>query len=66
MPKSIDDETIVIAATFREGGRFPVLSYRHETGVSFLLSRFRLKPVITFLLEFRKKKYLKKYVELYK
>lgn len=32
VPKSIDDETIVIAATFREGGRFPVLSYRHETG----------------------------------
>ena len=34
VPKSVDDETIVAAANFREGGRFPVLSYRHEGGVS--------------------------------
>lgn len=32
VPKSIDDETIIAAASFREGGRFPVLSYRHEGG----------------------------------
>ncbi|CAG2057820.1 unnamed protein product [Timema podura] len=32
VPKSIDDETIIAAANFREGGRFPVLSYRHEGG----------------------------------
>ncbi|KAJ8870865.1 hypothetical protein PR048_027166 [Dryococelus australis] len=32
VPKSVDDETIIAAANFREGGRFPVLSYRHEGG----------------------------------
>ncbi|KAL0895509.1 hypothetical protein ABMA27_011619 [Loxostege sticticalis] len=32
VPKSIDDETLVAAATFRQGGRFPVLSYRHNNG----------------------------------
>ncbi|XP_014244301.1 myotubularin-related protein 9 [Cimex lectularius] len=32
VPKCIDDETILAAARFREGGRFPVLSYRHEGG----------------------------------
>lgn len=32
VPKTIDDETIVTAASFRDGGRFPVLSYRHEGG----------------------------------
>ncbi|XP_067014319.1 myotubularin-related protein 9 [Anabrus simplex] len=32
VPKSVDDETIIVAANFREGGRFPVLSYRHEGG----------------------------------
>ncbi|XP_063224211.1 myotubularin-related protein 9 [Bacillus rossius redtenbacheri] len=32
VPKSVDDETIVAAANFREGGRFPVLSYRHDGG----------------------------------
>lgn len=33
VPKSIDDETVMAAAKFRDGGRFPVLSYRHEGGV---------------------------------
>ncbi|XP_028164559.1 myotubularin-related protein 9 [Ostrinia nubilalis] len=32
VPKNIDDETIAAAATFRQGGRFPVLSYRHNNG----------------------------------
>lgn len=32
VPKSVDDETIIAAAKFREGGRFPVLCYRHEGG----------------------------------
>jgi hypothetical protein len=34
VPKSVDDDTIIAAANFREGGRFPVLSYRHDGGVS--------------------------------
>ncbi|KAJ0181328.1 hypothetical protein K1T71_003413 [Dendrolimus kikuchii] len=32
VPKSIDDETLAAAATFRQDGRFPVLSYRHNNG----------------------------------
>ncbi|KAG7304329.1 hypothetical protein JYU34_011268 [Plutella xylostella] len=32
VPKVIDDETLAVAATFRQGGRFPVLSYRHNNG----------------------------------
>ena len=36
VPKSIDDETLVKAASFRQLNRFPVLSYVHkQTGVSF-------------------------------
>jgi len=34
VPKAITDEQIVLSAAFRDGGRFPVLSYRHENGVS--------------------------------
>uniref|UniRef100_A0A4W3JDJ7 Myotubularin-related protein 9 n=1 Tax=Callorhinchus milii TaxID=7868 RepID=A0A4W3JDJ7_CALMI len=30
VPKSIDDETLKKVATFRQGGRFPVLSYYHK------------------------------------
>lgn len=33
----MDDETIILSAKFREGGRFPVLSYRHNAGVSVLV-----------------------------
>lgn len=36
VPKSIDDETLSAAATFRQGGRFPVLSYRHNNGAVLL------------------------------
>ncbi|XP_053601484.1 myotubularin-related protein 9 isoform X1 [Plodia interpunctella] len=32
VPKTIDDSTLTIAASFRQGGRFPVLSYRHNNG----------------------------------
>lgn len=38
VPKAIDDETILAAANFRDGGRFPVLSYRHENGAVLLRS----------------------------
>ncbi|BES97377.1 Myotubularin-like phosphatase domain [Nesidiocoris tenuis] len=38
VPKGIDDETIVVASRFREGGRFPVLSYRHEGGAALIRS----------------------------
>lgn len=38
VPKSIDDSTLTVAATFRQGGRFPVLSYRHSNGVRFVQS----------------------------
>ncbi|XP_039765557.1 myotubularin-related protein 9 [Pararge aegeria] len=36
VPKVIDDETLAAAATFRQGGRFPVLSYRHNNGAVLL------------------------------
>ncbi|PZC87228.1 hypothetical protein B5X24_HaOG201464 [Helicoverpa armigera] len=32
VPKCVDDDTLAAAATFRQGGRFPVLSYRHNNG----------------------------------
>lgn len=38
VPKSIDDETLAAASTFRQDGRFPVLSYRHNNGVSNILT----------------------------
>ncbi|KAF6204479.1 hypothetical protein GE061_002820 [Apolygus lucorum] len=38
VPKSIDDETIVTASRFREGGRFPVFSYRHDGGAALIRS----------------------------
>lgn len=34
VPKIISDEEIVQSAAFRDGGRFPLLSYRHDNGVS--------------------------------
>ncbi|CAH0722803.1 unnamed protein product, partial [Brenthis ino] len=36
VPKRIDDETLAAAASFRQGGRFPVLSYRHNNGAVLL------------------------------
>lgn len=36
VPKSIDDETIATSAGFREGGRFPTLSFRHDNGAVLL------------------------------
>ncbi|KAI4465865.1 myotubularin-related [Holotrichia oblita] len=38
VPKQIDDETLTASANFREGGRFPVLSFRHENGAVLLRS----------------------------
>ena len=45
VPVSINDETIKMAASFRQGGRFPVLSYRHTNGVS-LYSLVRVEPTV--------------------
>uniref|UniRef100_A0A182Q0D6 Myotubularin phosphatase domain-containing protein n=1 Tax=Anopheles farauti TaxID=69004 RepID=A0A182Q0D6_9DIPT len=36
--RSITDEQIVQSAAFRDGGRFPVLSYRHANGAAMLRS----------------------------
>ncbi|KAF4531437.1 hypothetical protein B566_EDAN004207 [Ephemera danica] len=36
VPKSVDDDTLIAAAKFRHGGRFPVLSYKHESGSALL------------------------------
>lgn len=38
VPKIIDDETIIASANFREGGRFPIISYKHENGTILLRS----------------------------
>ncbi|KAM7358395.1 myotubularin-related protein 9 isoform 2-T5 [Cochliomyia hominivorax] len=38
VPKTITDEQIKESAAFRDGGRFPVLSYRHENGAALLRS----------------------------
>lgn len=35
VPKAISDEQLALSAAFRDGGRFPVLSYKHENGVGF-------------------------------
>ena len=34
VPRAIEDEALIASAAFRQGGRFPVLSYRHPNGVS--------------------------------
>lgn len=34
VPHNIEDEIIVSSANFRDGGRFPILCYRHSRGVS--------------------------------
>ena len=33
VPSSVTDEELIRVALFRHGGRFPVLSYRHDKGV---------------------------------
>ncbi|XP_075161608.1 myotubularin-related protein 9 [Haematobia irritans] len=38
VPKAITDEQIVQSAAFRDGGRFPVLSYKHDNGAALLRS----------------------------
>lgn len=49
VPKSISDEEIMQSAAFRDGGRFPLLSYRHENGVSVMLIAFILSRSYLFL-----------------
>lgn len=39
VPASVDDTMLIASAKFRQNGRFPVLSYRHEKGVS---NKFKL------------------------
>ncbi|KAK4029192.1 myotubularin-related protein 9 isoform X1 [Daphnia magna] len=38
VPKAVDDDVLIAAASFRVGGRFPVLSYRHEGGAVMMRS----------------------------
>lgn len=38
VPKSISDDEIISSAVFRDGGRFPTISYRHENGAIMLRS----------------------------
>ncbi|XP_030571571.1 myotubularin-related protein 9 [Drosophila novamexicana] len=38
VPKAISDEQIALSAAFRDGGRFPLLSYRHENGATLMRS----------------------------
>lgn len=38
VPKAISDDEIIQSAAFRDGGRFPILSYRHENGAILLRS----------------------------
>lgn len=38
VPKCIEDDAIIAAASFRDGGRFPVLSYRHDNGAVLMRS----------------------------
>lgn len=37
VPKSITDEQLLQSAAFRDGGRFPVLSYKHDSNGAILL-----------------------------
>lgn len=37
VPCHIEDKLIISSANFRDGGRFPVLCYRHEGGVCYFL-----------------------------
>lgn len=40
VPKTITDEEIIQSAAWRDGGRFPMLSYRHENGVCYDILSF--------------------------
>lgn len=37
VPKQISDEEIISSAVFRDGGRFPIISYRHERNGAIML-----------------------------
>lgn len=38
VPKQIDDDILISASQFRDGGRFPLLSYRHDNGAILMRS----------------------------
>lgn len=52
VPKSITDEEIIQSAAFRDGGRFPLLSYRHDNGVDIHYTYIRFQITIELLPEF--------------
>lgn len=37
VPRHISDEDVISSAVFRDGGRFPIISYRHEARGSYML-----------------------------
>lgn len=37
VPKQINDEELISSAVFRDGGRFPIVSYRHEQNGAIML-----------------------------
>lgn len=44
VPKSVDDEMLKKVAKFRQGGRFPVLCYRHRK--NGMVRRFRVRTAV--------------------
>lgn len=52
VPRQIEDSVILASAAFRDGGRFPVLCYRHEGGVRsifyFIILLIKMKKIYTF------------------
>lgn len=46
VPKDVDDDTLRKVATFRHGGRFPVLSYYHKK--NGMVSAWGMKFTFTF------------------
>ena len=47
VPKAVDDDCLMQAAAFRQGGRFPVLSYLHGTnGVSLIYVHLGIEAVM--------------------
>lgn len=53
VPKTITDDEIVQSANFRDGGRFPVLSYKHDNGVCVTETPIFIIIIIIYNLIFR-------------